>query len=225
MTRLWIMALSIVPVSAFAGMPVFRVNEIVHFRLQALSFFLFAFAICALLVKLLWNYLQKDFTSLPRLTYLKAAGFTLMIGLLFMCVLTMISGARELMTPGAWKKDGATYKLDTGGYADPALQRRARLERLWVALNNYAMSHDGKFPPHEFVPELPPELWVAEADGSRFIYLVGLTTKSPEPQILAYEPNLKETDRLVLMSDGKITEMSLRNIQQHVTAATDAERK
>jgi len=26
-------------------------------------------------------------------------------------VLTMISGARELMTPGAWEKDGAIYRL------------------------------------------------------------------------------------------------------------------
>ena len=30
----------------------------------------------------------------------------------------MISGARELMTPGAWKKEGFTYKLNDE--ADPA---------------------------------------------------------------------------------------------------------
>ncbi|MEX2173364.1 MAG: hypothetical protein WD872_03320 [Pirellulaceae bacterium] len=34
-------------------------------------------------------------------------------GLLFVIVLTMISGARELMTPGAWEKQGLTYKLRT----------------------------------------------------------------------------------------------------------------
>ena len=33
-------------------------------------------------------------------------------GSLFVLVLTMISGARELMTPGAWKKDGITYVLE-----------------------------------------------------------------------------------------------------------------
>ncbi len=32
-------------------------------------------------------------------------------GLLFVLVLTMISGARELMTPGAWEKEGFTYVL------------------------------------------------------------------------------------------------------------------
>jgi hypothetical protein len=32
-------------------------------------------------------------------------------GLLFIIVLTMISGARELMTPGAWEKQGVTYRL------------------------------------------------------------------------------------------------------------------
>jgi hypothetical protein len=30
---------------------------------------------------------------------------------LFLLVLTMISGARELMTPGAWEKKGFTYQL------------------------------------------------------------------------------------------------------------------
>jgi hypothetical protein len=32
-------------------------------------------------------------------------------GLLFLLILTMISGARELMTPGAWEKHGSTYEL------------------------------------------------------------------------------------------------------------------
>ena len=38
-------------------------------------------------------------------------------GLLFMLVLTMISGARELLTPGAWEKKGATYQLKAGNGA------------------------------------------------------------------------------------------------------------
>lgn len=218
MHRLWLLLVLLTPLHTFAGMPVLRINDMVHFRFQALSFFLFAFALSALLVKLLWNYLQKDFSFLPRLTYLKAAGFTLMIGLLFMCVLTMISGARELMTPGAWKKDGATYKLDTGGYADPGLQRRARLERLWLALETYAKAHDGRFPAHEFVPEIPNELWVAQADGTRFIYLAGYDTKAG-PQILAYEPGKLDAERLVLTTDGKIVEMNHSNIQKRVSAA------
>ena len=69
----------------------------------------------ALLVKLLWNYLAKDFSKLPPMTYRKALAAVTLWGLLFLLVLTMISGARELMTPGAWEKQGATYKLKDGG--------------------------------------------------------------------------------------------------------------
>ena len=32
--------------------------------------------------------------------------------LLFVIVLTMISGARELLTPGAWEQNGGTYELN-----------------------------------------------------------------------------------------------------------------
>ncbi len=42
--------------------------------------------------------------------------------MLCVVVLTMISGARELMTPGAWQKDGFTYsRTEPDGTAvDPA---------------------------------------------------------------------------------------------------------
>jgi len=59
-------------------------------------------------------------TWLPRLSFGRALAGVILWGLLFFIVLTMISGARELMTPGAWKKDGATYKLAD----DPAEERR-----------------------------------------------------------------------------------------------------
>ena len=55
--------------------------------------------------------MQRDFPKLPRLTFFKACGVVLMWGLLSIIVLTMISGARELMTPGAWVKQGFTYRL------------------------------------------------------------------------------------------------------------------
>jgi hypothetical protein len=48
---------------------------------------------------------------MPRLNLARAACLTLLISSLFVVVLTMISGARELLTPGAWEKDGATYTL------------------------------------------------------------------------------------------------------------------
>jgi hypothetical protein len=80
-------------------------------RLQAISFFAAGLLLSAAIVRGLWNSLAKDFQRLPRLTYFKALGLVLLWGLLFLLVLTMISGARELMTPGAWEKKGLLYEL------------------------------------------------------------------------------------------------------------------
>jgi hypothetical protein len=105
---------------ALAGMPsplpsdvqrFLRLNDSALARLQAISFFLMAFLLCAALIMLLWNYVQRDFPRLPRLSFGRAAAAVFLWGLLFVVVLTMISGARELMTPGAWEKQGFTYKL------------------------------------------------------------------------------------------------------------------
>ena len=80
-------------------------------RLQAISFFLFAILLSALVVRFLWNVLAADLSWLPRITFGKSLALVLLCGFLFVVVLTMISGARELMTPGAWEKDGITYEL------------------------------------------------------------------------------------------------------------------
>jgi hypothetical protein len=80
-------------------------------RFQTISFFLFIFTICAATVMFLWNYLQRDFPRLPRLTFGRAAAGVFLWGLLFVIVLTMISGARELMTPRAWEQRGYTYQI------------------------------------------------------------------------------------------------------------------
>jgi len=80
-------------------------------RFQTISFFLAVFGICSAVVMLLWNYLQRDFPRLPRLTFGSAAAGVFLWGLLFVIVLTMISGARELMTPRAWEQRGYTYQI------------------------------------------------------------------------------------------------------------------
>jgi hypothetical protein len=82
--------------------------------------------VSAAIVRFLWNLLQRDFPKLPRLSFHKAIAGVLLWGLLFVIVLAMISGARELMTPGTWMKDGGTYRLaasnvttaDSGAEAD-----------------------------------------------------------------------------------------------------------
>jgi hypothetical protein len=97
---------------------VLQLNEPALARFQTISFFLLIFVLCATAVMLLWNYVQRDFPALPRLTFGRAAVGVFLWGLMFIIVLTMISGARELMTPGAWEKQGFTYKL-----TDPAGSR------------------------------------------------------------------------------------------------------
>ena len=133
-------ALLCYPAVVWAGMPraTTVLNELPRMRLQTISFFLAGFCLSSLAIQLLWNYLRKDFSFLPRLSYFRAVGLVGLWGLLFILVLTMISGARELMTPGAWEPSGVTYRL--AHKADPAPpddaienDRNRHLERLQVA--------------------------------------------------------------------------------------------
>src|SRR5262245_49226726 len=99
------------PAPAHAGMPTILLTDIARMRIQTISFFLLGLLVSSKLIQWIWNSLSKDFTLLPRLSYFKALGVVTMWGFLFVLVLTMIAGARELMTPGAWEKKGATYRL------------------------------------------------------------------------------------------------------------------
>ncbi len=75
-------------------------------RPQAISFFVAGFLLSAWLVMRLWNAVRRDFPALPSMTYPRSPGVLTLWGLAFIVVLTMISGARELMTPGAWRQQG-----------------------------------------------------------------------------------------------------------------------
>lgn len=86
-------------------------NQVILQRLDAISFFVAVFLFSTWGVQGLWNYLARDWQALPRITFARAFSLVLLMGMLFAVVLTMISGARELMTPGAWEKVGWTYKL------------------------------------------------------------------------------------------------------------------
>ena len=113
LAALWL--LLFVPRAAVAGMPSFSLTDVAQLRLEVISFFLLGLLLSACVVMAVWNSLQRDFAWLPRLSFSKACGVVVLWGLLFVVVLTMISGARELMTPGAWEKEGATYKLREAG--------------------------------------------------------------------------------------------------------------
>jgi hypothetical protein len=206
---------------ARAGMPaplpseddivrVFRLNETVDQRLQAISFFLVGLLLCAAVNRWLWNYLARDWKAMPRLSYGKALAAVVLWGLVFFVVLTMISGARELMTPGAWKKQGITYQLaDADNRADPSpdLLRRQQLEQLRQALWHFAATHDGRFPNKDELAAIPGDLWIVpESGGMRYGYVPGQTAKqAAAPLLIAPAP--EPGKRLVLRTDGTIAEV------------------
>ena len=95
----------------FAGMPSIRLTDVARLRLEAISFFLLVFVLAVVGVWGLWKVVRRDFPSLPRLSFVGALGVVTLWGLLFVLVLTMISGARELMTPRAWEQRGYTYQI------------------------------------------------------------------------------------------------------------------
>jgi hypothetical protein len=157
-------------------MPSITLSEIARVRIDAISFFLGCFLASAKVIQWIWNSVREDLPRLPRLTYGKAVGVVVLSGLLFLLVLTMISDARELMTPGAWRKEGFLYKLRddrrqaavTGDESERA--QRGRLDRLRLLLWSYARNHDGRFPSGVDVPEIPAELWtLPDASGMRYL--------------------------------------------------------
>jgi len=204
------------PGVARAGMPSVTLTDLARMRVQTLSFFLLVLLLGAVAIRWAWNALRADFPRLPRLSYSRALGVMTLWGLLFLLVLTMISGARELMTPGAWTKaDGAlTYVLveppagttDTTAPSPDDRARRLALERLRALLWSYAEAHEGRFPADREAPAIPESAWrVPDPSGMRYVYNSGLAPEDHGPgRPLAIEPDLFDGPRLVLLSDGAI---------------------
>jgi hypothetical protein len=112
--------LCVLPTAAWAGMPSLVPDESTRrlvlndsgwIRYEAISFFLMVLLLSALAVRWLWNSLTADFPKLPRLTYLRSLGVVMAWGLLFLVVLTLIAGTREMMMPGVWEKQGLLYRI------------------------------------------------------------------------------------------------------------------
>ena len=64
------------PGVVWAGMPSITLTDVARMRMQTISFFLLGLLASAWFVKLLWNYLRRDFSSLPCLSYGKALGWS-----------------------------------------------------------------------------------------------------------------------------------------------------
>lgn len=130
--------------------------------------------------------------------------------LLFVLVLTMISGARELMTPEAWERNGATYRLKNA-VPPPNSNlplRQARLESLRTALLLYAARHGGQFPADTTTAEISPELWQQVPPPSvGFEYFPPTDDPAVKPLVaerLVYQDSIQ----LVLLTDGTIRSLS-----------------
>lgn len=201
---LWLMAGG----SASAGMTVITLTDIARARIDALSFFLVAYLVIAWVVKLIWNQLGKSFSVLPRLKYLQALGVVFMTGLLFYVVLTMISGARELLTPGAWEKQGPGYRLREGGGSDITKEdRHIALRDLQLAIWDYAKSHQGNAPPSPLMDGIEPSLWEFPGGGGLYCLMPGVRPGVGR-DVLVYEPSAAGGRRFVLLADGSIEDKS-----------------
>lgn len=184
-------------------MTVFVLSDIAGARLEVISFFAVGYLVLAWAVKKLWNVLTKTFVSLPELTYRAALALMLVSGLLMYVILTMISGARELMTPGAWERQGIGYQLrDAPGQTEQG-KRKESLEQLKAALWTFVQDHDGKFPKGIFDPTFPQSKWAHPNGGAYYCYLPP-PEKASGRQILVYEPATAGPKRYVLLGDGSI---------------------
>ena len=184
-----------------AGMPNLRLTDVARMRVESMSFFLMLVLVSAAIIMGLWNWLRRDFVRLPRLTYFRSLGVVTLWGLLFILVLTMISGARELLTPGAWEPNGLTYRL-----ADS--DRMAQMTGLKTALWSYAERHNGALPASDTTDQdIPESAWeTPDPSRVRYVYVPGAKVGSGE-QLVAYEPSAFPSPRLVLTSEGKILRM------------------
>ena len=208
-------AIAFAPGTALAGMPVYFLTDLASLRLETISLFLLVVLIVGLAVQRIWNRLGLDFDRLPRLSYRGALACVVLWGLAFQLVLTMISGARELLTPGAWERDRSTYKLRTLPPSESdqlQLARRQQLERLRSALWQYAERNGGSFPRDDYAAGIPEGVWtVLDPSGLHYIYVGGSrpdATRTP----LAFEPGIYGRERLALFTNGEIEALSIEQI-------------
>jgi hypothetical protein len=133
----------------------------------------------------------------------------------------MISGARELMTPGAWEKNGLTYRLVRPSAPPIEAKITTRVEsvrHLWDQLVAFAKCHNHDFPTIGQASEIGAPYWrVPSAQGGRYVYVGGRMVDDDPiswPLPLAYEPESVGSDRLVLTTDGNVQWMPASEIER-----------
>jgi hypothetical protein len=227
------------PNRARAGMPIYTLDDLHRSlvatdltvqRLQTLSFFALALLLFAAFIRWIWNGLRKDFPILPRLSYPRALGLVFLWGLLFVLVLTMISGARELLTPGAWEKvpGGVTYRLarptEPTEVERRITERSEAIRRLGKALGLFDQG-DNELRRRHWPPDLrgiPADFWIVPGtDGARYILV---NQPRERDGILLYEPEAVGNDRLVFTdSDGPLWKSSAEIVEEQSLQPADRE--
>jgi hypothetical protein len=136
-------------------------------------------------------------------------------GLLFYVVLTMISGARELLTPGAWEKQGTGYRLRDGEQAALTKEeRRKALSELKDAIWAYAKTSGGKAPSGPFSGEVAAELW-NYGDGGFYALVPGVKPGGGR-EVMVYEPSTAGGRRFVLLADGSIEDRAEGDLKREL---------
>jgi len=216
---------AILPSEALAGMPSPVLSDWAAVRFETISFFVVVLLICAVAIRWLWNYLASDFPSMPRLSYGKTLAMVMLVGMFLAVVLTMIAGARELLTPGAWQKQGLLYKVTpqppppqptTPESSSPQRidERKEHLRNLKTALWQYAAKHEERFPENDHSTDIDSRLWeLPGVAGMRYLYVSGLKT-GDSPRVLVYEPNVYGDQRLVLRTNGDVAVLSSAELRK-----------
>ena len=203
-----------------AGMPSFTLTDVAGMRIETISFFLLTVLVCSWLLRASWNVLARDLSLLPTIRFKHALAIFTVSGLFLYVVLTMVSGARELMTPGAWEKDGATYRLNgqsgIAGELPPRSTRELALQILASHLESYSEKNDGQLPPRSFSAGIPKRVWIAaDGLGVPFEYFSGGTLgENHQDRVIACEPSSVGPQRLVLFGDGRVDSLNWQTIQE-----------
>lgn len=201
------------PTVVIAGMPSPQLvlTELGKRRFEEVSFFLLVFLLGAVCFRWLWNSLQHDFPWWPRLSYRGTLGLLCVWGCLLTVVLSLISGARELMTPAAWTPSGITYKVasrngPTAADAAQLRERESRLHSLRAVLLQYADQHSRKFPQtKEELASISAQFWIAVPEAQlKYIYDPA-PNSSGHQSPLAIEPEFYDGGQLLLMKDGTVS--------------------
>ncbi len=193
-----------------AGMPSLSLNVPYVERMMAVSFFSVMIVGSSVLLLLGWNLFAGASEKLRKLRYGEALFLTVLWGLASIVVLTMISGARELMTPGAWQRNGSTHQLkavEASPVVDDKLaSRREKIERLQLLLMQYALMHDGAYPKSTGESGFDDSVWImSEVPIVRYEYFDREKFGERPVPLVSEKPIYEEV--LMIFVNGSIVEM------------------